>query len=394
MMADVEIFSDEFFGFAVPNYSPTPEPDFSSDNVLSRISTLSVNEADLTPTGTTRRPTSGPVEHEMPHVDSDYNNPDTNSDASVTLSDDCKSVSTEDKDHTSSPTHHPVARDSGNSHIDTSKDTSENEINDCECGSPENVNEDLKERQTHIEFQLTRSHKENAGFSLTSSRLSGHTICVTDNDNSHVQHMGLQTDDSIVGVKNVDVRLYDHHILVSVLQHIYGEDSGFFKMVIGRNFETDDRGQNEVRYIEINVQFEFPTRGDTILRMTVDVVTCPYLTFTKIICVEFKGSKVCWIKNNDQHLSVQDKQLTTSNPFTGKSDVKFQFQWWTFHGLEARTVSNSMCPPVFFCAFRSLDSNTFVTVQSGNRVGIGVSNICVGINILHFLLFRVGTELG
>ncbi|XP_033760249.1 uncharacterized protein LOC117342269 [Pecten maximus] len=345
-----EIFSDEFFGFLVPDYPSIPAADGNS--VINSLARVSVGDPDYTPTGSASRfrPTSEPVEHDMTEVH--------NSDVTDGFT-----------DHESSPPRNLEENDPEKYNIDIGFSVNRND--DCECKSTDTMNDDIL--KSSIEFQLTRSHKENGGFSLTSSRSSGHIIDINDTDNSHVRHMRLQTGDTIIGIKNVDVRPYEHHVLVSILQHIYGEDSGVFKMVIGRNFKTDDTGKTEVRYIEINVMFEFPTRGETILRMSVDIVTCTSLSFTKIVCVEFQDFKTCWIRNNGRYLSVQNDQLTTNELFTSRTDTKFQFQWLTFHGLEARTRNNRVFPAILFCAFQPSVNNAFITVLSGNRVGLGGS---------------------
>ncbi|XP_069104958.1 uncharacterized protein [Argopecten irradians] len=342
-MANVEIFSDEFFGFAVPDLPPIPDDNMYSDNAAN---SFPVNDTISTSSGTedTPRPTNEPVEHEMIEEYEDCDNDNS------------------DPERGDVDNRYPVNNDTGDASM-------VNDNNGCECESFEDENDEII--KTTIEFQLTKSHKENGGFSLTSSSAYGHTIDIDDTENSHVQHMRLQNGDSIIGIKNIDVRSYEHHILVSTLQHIYGEDSGDFTMVIGRRFETDERNRSEVRYIQINVRFEFPARGETILRMSADVVTFSSVSFTKIICVEFRDSKACWLRNNGRYISVKDNALSVDESLPSKSNKNFQFQWFTFHGLEARTHSNTMLPAVFFCAFQSPVTNTFITVQSENRVGLG-----------------------
>ncbi|XP_060080391.1 uncharacterized protein LOC132559782 [Ylistrum balloti] len=393
MMANAELFSDEFFGFAVPDYAPSPEPEHHYDGLTDGINRLSVTDSVLTPTGGSLRPSSGPTEHEMTRNEIrrslrptsgptehemksiEVDSPNSNNDTSINdVRSDIHDSMCSDKDNLDGYT--PDLLDGEcNSDFDTSNSGYTNEGgDDCECGSVINENDGCEELKSNIEFQLTQSHKETGGFSVT-SRSFNHTIDIHDSSNSHVQYMKLQTGDCLISIKNIDVRHYDHYILVSTLQHIYGEDDGAFKMVIGRKFETDDTGKTELRYIEINVHFEFPTRGEPMPHISVDVVSCTSLTFTKVICVEFKDTKVCWIRSNDQYMSVQNNELTMNNRLTSKSDKNFQFVYTTFHGLEARTVGNTMCPALFFCAFESAASGTFILAMSTNRVGLGGSSL-------------------
>lgn len=232
------------------------------------------------------------------------------------------------------------------------------------------------ERISQIVIKTSEDSEYHTGCNLHTVGIH-HRIQVTDPENEFVKKLGLSDGDIIIGLNNIDIRHYDHELILEHMKDLCDVSEGKMSLVVARlDFEIDYNDLEEISedtLIEIIIEFEYLPRGQGILKLTAHILKASFKSFRPIKNVRYTGSNVYLIRSvheTGQYLQVTDDGSINITSLTSHNDRRFQFIIYRFCGSRKR--KNGQRKEVFLCMIQSNvpDNKRWICATGIRNIGL------------------------